>query len=291
MAKHRDSPRTTTRKLLQYATTKAMKNTLLFHHTLVASMKARYAATKSQRMKQVYARMLTGSLLRRYRMQKYSQQVFGLSRRMWRRSLVTSAADVGYIRKKSTSLGTRMKAKVTDFFIRDDVSRLTTGVRRTIVRNKVKQQKRLMNDTLHNLYRKYLSENPSDKLSFALFCKLRPFWVVVPREQDRDTCLCKLCENFGYMVKSLIQSKILMVTNVHHLVESVTCDTASKACMYGECDECSHVHESTGLLLDKNMDNNETTKWREWATIKELRVIGDNTRSVTLTVRKERQGT
>ena len=208
---------------------------------------------------------------------------------MWR-SLVTTAADVGYIRKKSTSLGTRMKAKVADFFIRDDVSRLTTGVRRTIVRNKGKQQKRLLNDTLHNLYRKYLSENPSDKFSFALFCKLRQCWVVVPREQDRDTCLCKLCENFGYMVNSLIQSKSLIITNVHHLVESVTCDTASKVCMYGECDECSHAHEATGLLLDKNMDNNETTKGREWATIKAVRAIGDNTKSVTLTVRKKGKG-
>jgi hypothetical protein len=43
-------------------------------------------------------------------------------------------------------------------------------------------------------------------------------------------------------------------------------------------------------MLDK-VDKNQTTKWKQWVTVKEERQIGPNTKQVTLNVRKEIEGT
>lgn len=67
-----------------------------------------------------------------------------------------------FLAKKSSS--------ISAFYDRDDVSRVTTGRKQTITRNKVKKQKRFLVDTLLNLHRKFLSENAKRAtLSFADF--------------------------------------------------------------------------------------------------------------------------
>ena len=55
---------------------------------------------------------------------------------------------------------------IRDFFERDDVSRLTAGVKQTITRLKVKKQKRIMNDSMKNLYKKFIEEQKLVKISY-----------------------------------------------------------------------------------------------------------------------------
>lgn len=74
---------------------------------------------------------------------------------------------------------------VRDFFERDDVSRL--GVKQTITRLKVK--KRIMNDSMKNLYKTFIEGQKLVKINYTSFCRLRPFWVVSPTEKDRYMCL------------------------------------------------------------------------------------------------------
>ena len=74
---------------------------------------------------------------------------------------------------------------VRDFFERDDVSRL--GVKQTITRLKVK--KRIMNDSMNNLYKTFIEGQKLVKINYTSFCRLRPFWVVSPTEKDRYMCL------------------------------------------------------------------------------------------------------
>jgi len=84
------------------------------------------------------------------------------------------------------------------FFKREDVSRMTSGKKQTLTRAKNKQQKRFLNDTVSNLHSKFLAENSDLKISYRTFCRLKPFWVVWPKEKDRDTCQCKTHENLHF---------------------------------------------------------------------------------------------
>ena len=80
---------------------------------------------------------------------------------------------------------TFVKDRIKAFLERDDNSRITTGKKDTITRNGIKQQRRVLCDTMLNLHMKYHAEYPLSGVSYSLFCKLRPFYVVRPKDKDR----------------------------------------------------------------------------------------------------------
>ena len=45
-----------------------------------------------------------------------------------------------------------LKKRAKAFYLRDDVSRITTGTKQTLTRNKAKIQKRFLVDTLQNIH-------------------------------------------------------------------------------------------------------------------------------------------
>ena len=128
---------------------------------------------------------------------------------------------------------------VIQFFTRDDVSRATAGKKDTITRNKTKMQKRLLLDTLSNTHVKFCSEFLEHKISYSLFCRLKPFWVVPPTVSDRETCLCRVHDNLQFMIDKLVELKLLQHVSVERLCEAIVCNSAEKSCMYGTCNQCA----------------------------------------------------
>ena len=142
-----------------------------------------------------------------------------------------------FLTRKGSRTETEIKRKVKDFFLRDDVSHITTSRKQTIPRLKNKMQKRLLTDTMTNMHRKFLSEEQS-QLSYTSFCHLRPFRVVTPNNTDSKTCQCKTHENLQFMVNSLHSLGLLSTKNLEDMVKSSMCDPKSKLCAYGECKDC-----------------------------------------------------
>ena len=121
------------------------------------------------------------------------------------------------------------------FFERDDNSRLTTGKKDTVTRNKVRQQKRLLTDTLLNCHDKYCAENVDNAVSYSTFARMRPFWVCAATAKDRQTSLCKKHENMCLKAEKLHQLKLISTKNPEDQLPDVCCDVNSKQCMYREC--------------------------------------------------------
>lgn len=128
-----------------------------------------------------------------------------------------------------------MVKSVKQFILRDDVSRLTTGKRNTITIRKIKRQRRLLTDSLLKRHKKYVSEH--QHISYAFFCRQRPFWVVPPNERDRETCQCKTHKNLQFMADKLFRLGISNSRNPEEISDSTVC-SSSKTCAYGDCLEC-----------------------------------------------------
>ena len=118
------------------------------------------------------------------------------------RSVFSGSSD---IRKQYSSVASQCVQSVNEFYLRDDVSRITTGKKQTVTRGKDKKQKRLLSITRKNLYSKYRSENIKTKISLYLFCRLKPFFDVSLTEKDQDTCLCRIYENVSLLATKLKQ--------------------------------------------------------------------------------------
>lgn len=94
-----------------------------------------------------------------------------------------------------------IKQDVIDFFEDDNNSRLSADKKEYIKRGGMTKQKRYLSDTLINLHRKLLNTH-NRALGYSTFCKNRPFWVVYPKESNRNTCSCIVHINMDLLVKS-----------------------------------------------------------------------------------------
>lgn len=127
---------------------------------------------------------------------------------------------------------------IEELFTRDDNSRMTTGKKQTITKNKVKEQKRLLLDTMINLHEKFSSEYPKNNVSYATFTRHRQFWVRQPTAKDRETCACKRHENIQLAVDRLHQLGLLSSKRADDLLVGVCCNLDNKQCMFRECPLC-----------------------------------------------------
>ena len=280
-----DTPRTKTRLLLRHATSKEVRKTLTFHHAVVDSIRSKYRETSEERKKQMYCRLVTSGIMKQYRLKTMAQQKLGFSAKRWQ----TKMQGNEFVRKPYKSASTRYGNRVEEFFVRDDVSRMTAGKKQTVTRNKNKQQKRFLNDSIKNLYVKFMAENTDIKLSCSTFRRLKPFWVVCPKETDRDTCQCRMHENLQYLVTKLKEEHVIAADCLESVVESVVCNVNSKSCMYNECAKCRD-----NRLPVESHDQNAETSWTQWKVVTESRNIkkrGQNEiKAVTLTVKEMQTG-
>jgi len=235
-----DTPRTKTRKLLaNFSRNKQdVRKALLFHYALVDTIKERYQDSKLERQKRTFACMLSGRIVKRYKLQSYSYQQLGFSVRQWSKLSSQSASEIFEARRRRFAANIRMKDDVKTFYLRDDVSRTTAGKKETVTKNKCKMQKRLLVDTLSNTHLKFLAEYHLYSVSYSMFCRMRPFWVVPAAERDRHTCLCKTHENIQLIIDKLVELRILSSVTVDHLCDATVCDAQNKDCMYGKCSVC-----------------------------------------------------
>lgn len=89
-----------------------------------------------KRKKKSVARVVVGNLMKKYKMQGWSEKSFNFSKK--RRTLETEDQNNS---TRHESYANSIKSKVKTFFTRDDVSSMTTCRKQTITRNKLKMQK------------------------------------------------------------------------------------------------------------------------------------------------------
>lgn len=271
-----DTPRTKTRKLLRNLSRKQVRKTLVFHNALIDQLRDSYQNKLKKSEKRQLTTILSGSVLRKYKLKTATMKACGI--------------DVKRGKLKSrTCLSKRICKIIQNYFERDDVSRVRTGIKQAVPKKSVRKQRRVLNDTLKNLHHKFISEAGSPYVSFSTFCRLRPFWVVFPTESDRHTCQCKLCENTEFMWLSLKKSKSVKEDNIEKLIENIVCNTTIQNCMFGNCSKCKEKQIS--FNLDVRYDE---ISWNEWTTKVEKRIIKsgkkEEEKDVTITSKEIKSG-
>jgi len=263
-----DTPRTKTRKLLAnfHRDKKAAKKVLTFHYALVDSIRKRYQETSTERHKRAFRRIMSSNILRRYKLAKFGSEQFGFPIRRWATQSTDTAAELLHPHKRQRNFVERshLKDALQNFYVRDDVSRLSAGKKDTITRKKIKKQKRLLTDSLNNCYAKFCSESPHN-ISYSLFCQLRPFWVLQPTDRDRDTCVCKMHDNLQFIVDKLFNMSLVPCSSIERLCSNIACNMQNKQCMYGVC----HICKDSKLDV-RSFDSNAIVSCDQWMSKAEM---------------------
>lgn len=223
----------------------SVKKVLLEHNVIAETIKDSYKSKNSEEkrlMKDVFTK---NNKINKYSMKTRMAAYLGLK---------------GKIRhtkqKNKTSL---IQTQLRNFYERDDVSRMTAGKNEIKTRKKEKKQRRYLLGTLNKLYQKYREEG--GKLSFTTFKRYRPFYVLPPKAEKRETCACKRHENLHMKATALKSIGLISTTDLDDLLSMVVCSSKSKECAYGDCDFCKNkrIEFSMGVK-----DLNYMVSWNEW---------------------------
>ena len=270
-----NSPRSRASKLLKGCKVPPeVRKQLAFNNAVVDEIRQKYIENRKNKTKQAIRRSVA-SVQMKYRMLNHLSSATGISRWLLAKDRAKSLGK--YDRKKMSSriISDSTKQKICKFLERDESSRQLPGKKDTVTFQKIKKQKRLLNDSMTNLYAKFTFENPSIKIGYSTFCRYKPFWIVKPTLKDVDTCMCKKCTNIGYINRKLVAEKVISGQPSDNLAELV-CDTKNKRCMYDECPRCK------GKQIAFNLQEKGEKKitYQQWVT-KEKSYGNDKTSKVT----------
>ena len=143
------------------------------------------------------------------------------------------------------SLDSLLIKKVTQFYERDDSSRISPGKRDTVtvVTNWRKEavQKRHLYVTLDELYQLFMEEYPYVSISCLKFASLQPSHVLLNSQMLNRVCLCHYHENFIMLLEALCKVHIEMPIYSSQFVKSLVCAQPTEHCWNNVCDECKDV--------------------------------------------------
>lgn len=235
-----------------------VKKKLLFSEVIQNQLKENIKLTTNDNEKKIFKKVLSGKIVKKY---KVLNQI---NMKPIRQSSTANKSLLDMTRKtRNDKTNSKLEKIVAEFFEEDCNSRLCPGKRDSITKGKIKKQKRLLQDTMKNLHTKFIKAN-NIKLSYTLFCRLRPFWVVTPNIHQRETCLCITHANIELTLASLKQANIIDFPNYQSMLNYLCCDRYNEKCLMRECLYCK-----TRSICYHEFDNSVLIKYSSWQCIAE----------------------
>ena len=249
------TPKSKSRKIMESGHKGRVHKCLTFSLSLVSSIRERYRQLKTQQEKKLVRKLFSSSYLKKYRLLKHAERSLGISRNI-------IETGTSYRKRRRDRHADATIQTIRDFFLRDDNSSMTPGKKDSISKSKQKMQKRLLGDSLLNLHRKFVYEQPTMRVSYPFFCRQKPFWVVRPTAADRETCKCRTHENMQLMADRLYNLKVIKEKYPENILHTVCCSVKSSECMYRECNDCKDRR-----VKFEPYERTETTWWYEWKLV------------------------
>ena len=170
---------------------------LLFAENL--SSEIREAGKEKKNSKQSIRSVISGKILRKYKLIHYAARRTNTDRRKLSKGL----SKVINPNKSKRGFEPNLYKAVINFYNRDDVSTPLPGKRdaKKVKQGKPRIQKRVLNDYLSNVHQKFVSEHTNMSCSFTSFARMRPKNFVLANFANRRTCLCTQHQNYALKLK------------------------------------------------------------------------------------------
>jgi len=144
-------------------------------------------------------------------------------------------------KKRSDALTSEEVQQIQDYFRRDDISRMCPG-RKDFVSVKTAtgrelRQKRVLICNLHEVHEMFCEEI-NTKISFSMFCRLRPDEVVLTAQQGQEVCQCEYHENIEMCLEGLRRNFESLPKYAKDAVEMSVCSMENETCVDRKCKEC-----------------------------------------------------
>lgn len=247
-----ETPRGKVRKMLQgQKVSPEVRRKLLFGEVLAKNLKEASKKLHVKNRRKVVS-SLSNAILRKYKCLGHMQKL--TSRRLMAQRVNKAKRYLEANKKRQA---------VISFLEKDESSRLCAGKKETVTMKKCKKQRRLLNDTMETLHKKFTSQHPEMKLGYSAFCKHRPFWILSPTASGRNTCLCAIHENMSLVVNRLNSLKMVDYVSPDELLKDLCCEDQKENCLERNCKSCE-----TADIHINDFNAEEETSYEKWVKSK-----------------------
>lgn len=109
-----------------------------------------------------------------------------------------------------------------------------------------------------------MATHPNIPISYAFWCKNRPFWIVHRKVSARDTCGCTPCSNMTLIVQALFRVSVVEKNNTSDIINLFCCENKTEKCLLRECKKCK-----TKKVTYKNHDSTANAYYFKWVVKKD----------------------
>lgn len=196
-----DTPRSRTKKLFLRSKDlrgdiKVRKQLLLSNVITAEASKIKQTSSNKISKRQMYG-SFAGKLLKKYRCISQFSKSAKVNRNLIS-DIIRKGVNIAKMRRRKAF---KYNREVTNFYTRDDNSRMQPGKKDSIKTREGEAQTRILTDYIDNLHMKFISENPNIEISLSTFRRMRPKYVLTTTFISRNTCLCTKHQNFAFKLK------------------------------------------------------------------------------------------
>lgn len=244
------TPRSKTKFLLKKAGVDIGKRNPVFKQLLLGESVINSLKQNIEKKKKMSSnRKISLELLKKYRCINLLSTNIGVGRKL--------LANL-HVKRVNKSLRERYGQAIVNFMEREDNSTVMPGKRDTKSTGDGIQQKRILNDYLHNLYEKFRLENPSVQLSKTTFLRMRPKHILYSCFSSRKTCLCTYHQNFALKLKAMKNVGLLVSGNPDVFIKTYETNDSVKVLLEQGITENNIKYKHWKKVLD-----NEKYRWKE----------------------------
>ena len=198
------TPNSKTNKLMRRArinprNAPEIQKQVLFAETL--SSQIREAGKEKKNSKQSICSVISGKILRKYKLIHYAAR----RTNTFRRKLSKGLNKVINPNKSKRGFKPNLYKVAINFYYHNDVSTALPGKRdaEKVKQGKPRIQKRVLINYLSNLHQKFVSEHTNMSCSLTSFARMRPKNFALANFANRGTCLCTQHQNYALKLKML----------------------------------------------------------------------------------------
>lgn len=174
--------------------------------------------------------------------------------------------DVNSPVKKRQKLIDANDELVTNFFKRDDISRMSACTKDVItiesVNKKIRLQKRILYMSLKETYTTFKDENPNIKIGFSKFCSMRPLDVLLSSQTPANVCVFIHHENIRLSLDTLSMHTDNIPKYSTEFPSSCLCNPPKEECWFNTCKNTSCGFQQSYKL---QKDGKKDVKWYKWS--------------------------
>ncbi|CAH0546678.1 unnamed protein product [Brassicogethes aeneus] len=194
------------------------------------------------------------------------EQEFGVSQYM-ARAVKKMVKEKGILSTPNPKPGKTVSSDtvtlVTEFYMRDDISRMMPGKKDCVVikkeGSKEYAQKKLLLANLKEIYAQFKSEYPHVKIGFTKFYELKPRNCIFAGKSGTHTvCVCTVHQNVKLMITGSKINQFIVNENhkpvfpdYHACLSKIICNPPNVDCFFDSCPTCPRIEGLKQNLMEK----------------------------------------